>query len=213
MIEAILWDNDGILVDTEEMFFAATRDALARAGIELTRAQYVRFSLTSGHSAFDRLEAEGWSSERVLALRHERDLAYAALLGSGCRPMDGVVETLEKLKGRARMAIVTTSLRKHFDIAHQAGELRPYFELVLAREDYDRSKPHPEPYLTALRRLDVRAEQCLVVEDSARGLQSALAAGLRCIVVPNHFTRGSSFDGALAVLQDLRGVPALLETL
>jgi HAD superfamily hydrolase (TIGR01509 family) len=213
MIEAILWDNDGVLVDTEEMFFAATRDALARAGIELTREQYVQFSLTSGHSAFDRLEAEGWSSERVLALRHERDLAYAALLGSGCRPMDGVVETLERLKGRARMAIVTTSLRKHFDIAHQSGELQSYFELVLAREDYDQSKPHPEPYLTALRRLEVRAEQCLVVEDSARGLQSALAAGLRCIVVPNHFTRGSSFEGALAVLQDLRGVPALLETL
>jgi len=51
-----------------------------------------------------------------------------------------------------------------------------------------------------------------VIEDSARGLQAALAAGLRCIVVPNHFTRGSSFEGALAVLPDIRGVPALLET-
>jgi len=212
MIEAILWDNDGVLVDTEEMFFAATRDALARAGIELTREQYIEYSLTNGRSAFHRLEDQGWSAERVLALRAERDLAYAALLGSGRSPMNGVIETLERLKGRARMAVVTTSLRRHFDIAHQGSGLRPYFELILAREDYDQSKPHPEPYLTAMRRLDVPPERCVVIEDSARGLQAALAAGLRCIVVPNHFTRGSSFEGALAVLPDIRGVPALLET-
>jgi len=213
MIEAILWDNDGVLVDTEEMFFAATRDALARAGVELTREQYIEFSLTNGRSAFDQLEAQGWTSERVLALRAERDLAYAASLGAGRSPMDGVIETLELLKGRTRMAVVTTSLRKHFDIAHQGSGLRPYFELILAREDYRQSKPHPEPYLTALPRLDVRAEQCIVIEDSARGLQAALAAGLRCIAVPNHFTRGCSFEGALAVLQDIRALPALLQTL
>jgi len=213
MIEAILWDNDGVLVDTEEMFFAATRDALARAGIELTREQYIQFSLTSGHSAFDRLEADGWTPERVLALRHERDLAYAALLGSGCRPMDGVIETLELLKGKARMAIVTTSLRKHFDIAHQCSELRAFFELILAREDYHRSKPHPEPYLTALQRMKVDPEQCVVIEDSARGLQSALAAGLRCIIVPNRITHGSSFEGATAVLSAIRELPGLLKTL
>lgn len=213
MIEAILWDNDGILVDTEEMFFAATRDVLARSGVELTRAQYIEFSLTNGRSMFHRLEAAGWSAERVLALRAERDLAYAALLGSLRGPMDGVIETLELLKGRARMAVVTTSLRKHFDLAHQGSGLRPYFDLILAREDYEQSKPHPEPYLTALSRLDVPAERCVVIEDSARGLQAALAAGLRCIVVPNHFTRGSSFEGAIAVLQDIRGVPALLATL
>lgn len=213
MIEVILWDNDGVLVDTEEMFFATTRAALARAGVALTQERYVHFALTSGRSAFDQLEAAGWSPEQVLALRHERDLAYAALLSSGCRPMEGVIETLERLKGKARMAVVTTSLRKHFDLAHKNSELRPYFELILAREDYDQSKPHPEPYLTALKRLGVRAERCVVIEDSARGLQAALAAELRCIVVPNDFTRVSSFDGAIAVLQDIRGIPALLETL
>jgi HAD superfamily hydrolase (TIGR01509 family) len=212
MIEAILWDNDGVLVDTEEMFFSTTRDALARAGIELTREQYVEFALTSGRSAFDQLEHAGWSTERVLALRGDRDLAYAALLSSGCRAMDGVIETLSRLKGKVRMAIVTTSMRKHFDLAHQTSGLRPYFDLILAREDYVQSKPHPEPYLTALKQLNLPATECVVVEDSARGLQSALAAGLRCVVIPNRFTRGSSFEGAIAVLDDIRAVPGLLQT-
>jgi len=214
MIEAILWDNDGVLVDTEEMFFSATRDALARAGVNLTREQYLEFALTTGRGAFDLLQAAGWSVARILRLRGERDLAYAAMLcAARCVAMDGVIETLARLQGRARMAIVTTSLRKHFDLAHRASGVREYFELILAREDYRQSKPHPEPYLTALDRLSVAAERSIAVEDSARGLQSALAAGLRCIVVPNRFTRGSPFGGALAVLDDVRALPAVVESL
>jgi len=213
MIEAILWDNDGVLVDTEEMFFVATRDALARAGVDLTREQYIEFALTSGRSAFDLLEAPGWSADRILRLRGERDLAYAARLCAGCVAMDGVVETLARLIGKARMAIVTTSPRKHFDLAHRASGVREYFDMILAREDYGQSKPHPEPYLTALGRLSVAAERSIAIEDSARGLQSALNAGLRCIVVPNRLTRGSQFAGAMAVLDDVRAVPELIESL
>jgi len=211
MIEAILWDNDGVLVDTEEMFFVATRDALARAGVDLTREQYIEFALTSGRSAFDLLEAPGWSADRILRLRGERDLA--AMLCAGWVAMDGVVETLARLIGKARMAIVTTSLRKHFDLAHRASGVREYFDMILAREDYGQSKPHPEPYLTALGRLSVAAERSIAIEDSARGLQSALNAGLRCVVVPNRLTRGSQFSGAMAVLDDVRAVPELIESL
>ena len=213
MIGAILWDNDGVLVDTEEMFFLATRATLAGVGLDLTREQYIEFALNSGRSAFDLLEARGWSADQILRLRGERDLAYAAMLCGGCVAMDGVIETLARLKGRARMAIVTTSLRKHFDLAHRASGVREYFDLILAREDYRLSKPHPEPYLTALDRLSVAGERCIAVEDSARGLRSALAAGLRCVVVPNRFTRGSRFDGAIAVLDDVRALPMLVESL
>ena len=213
MIEAILWDNDGVLVDTEEMFFVATRATLAGVGLDLTREQYIEFALNSGRSAFDLLEARGWSADQILRLRGERDLAYAAMLCGGCVAMDGVIETLARLKGRARMAIVTTSLRKHFDLAHRASGVREYFDLILAREDYRLSKPHPEPYLTALDRLSVAGERCIAVEDSARGLRSALAAGLRCVVVPNRFTKGSRFDGAIAVLDDVRALPVLVESL
>jgi beta-phosphoglucomutase-like phosphatase (HAD superfamily) len=111
------------------------------------------------------------------------------------------------------MAIVTTSLRKHFDLAHRGSRVREYFDLILAREDYRQSKPHPEPYLTALDRLSVATDRSIAVEDSARGLQSALAAGLRCVVVPNRFTKGSQFSGAIAVLDDVRALPALVESL
>jgi HAD superfamily hydrolase (TIGR01509 family) len=213
MIEAILWDNDGVLVDTEELFFNATRDALARAGVELTRERYIEFVMGSGRSVYEMVEAIGWSPEGVAALRRERDAAYRSMLASGVRPIAGARETLRSLRGTSRMAVVTTSLREHFDLAHRRSGLREFFELILAREDYVESKPHPEPYLTAMRRMAVEPHRCIAVEDSERGLKAALAAGLRCIVVPSGLTRGASFTGAVAVLDDIRSVPSLLKTL
>ncbi|HKM99665.1 MAG TPA: HAD family phosphatase [Candidatus Binataceae bacterium] len=211
MIEVILWDNDGVLVDTEELFFAATRDALVRANVELSRDRYVKFALGNGRNMFDLLQARGWTPERIAALRGERDVAYKAMLAAQCRPMDGAVETLRSMQGTARMAVVTTSLREHFEVAHKSSGLREFFELVVAREDYVESKPHPEPYLTALTRLGVQPDRCIAIEDSRRGLTSALAAGLRCIVVPNDLTRGADFSGATAVLDNIRSVPAMLK--
>ena len=79
----------------------------------------------------------------------------------------------------------------------------PYFQFALTSGDYKNSKPHPEPYLKALERSGCRREECLVIEDSERGLIAAREAGLRCIVVPSELTRGRNFDGAYKVLESL----------
>jgi beta-phosphoglucomutase-like phosphatase (HAD superfamily) len=83
-------------------------------------------------------------------------------------------------------------------------------EFVLAREDYELSKPDPEPYLTGLRRLRTSAEKCLVVEDSQRGLQSAIAAGIDCAIVHNDFTASHDFGGARYTLDSITDLPAVL---
>ena len=86
----------------------------------------------------------------------------------------------------------------------------PYFHFVLTASDYTHSKPHPEPYLLAVERSGCRKEECLVIEDSERGLMAATAAGLRCIVVPSGFTRGSNFAGAYKLLASLTDLVAEL---
>jgi len=80
-------------------------------------------------------------------------------------------------------------------------------------EDYLEAKPHPQPYLTALELLRLPAKNCIAVEDSARGLKSALAAGLRVVVIPNDLTRGSAFNGASAMLDSVTQLPEFLKTL
>lgn len=207
MVEAILWDNDGVLVDTEGLFFQATRGALACAGIELTFEQFLDISMRQGRSAFDLAAQQGWPPDRIAGLKRERDRVYARSLEQQTRVLDGVLGALRALHGRLRMAIVTSSQRYHFDVMHASTRLTEFFEFVLAREDFRETKPNPEPYLLALQRLGLTADRCLAIEDSERGLAAARAAGLRCLVIPNDITRSCNFAGATAVLESAAAVP------
>jgi beta-phosphoglucomutase-like phosphatase (HAD superfamily) len=84
-------------------------------------------------------------------------------------------------------------------------------DFVLTREDYVSSKPDPEPYLLALSRSGASADECLVVEDSQRGLRAAIAAGIDCAVVYNAFTTSHDFTGAAHLLDSIQDVPAIVE--
>jgi HAD superfamily hydrolase (TIGR01509 family) len=210
MVEAILWDNDGVLVDTERLFFESTRRILATIGIQLTPERFLDLSMRQGRSAFELATQSGWQKEQVANLKRQRDLLYCELLRKQTRVLPGVAETLKALYGRMRMAVVTSSQRQHFDVMHANMGLMRYFEFVLAREDYGKTKPNPEPYLLALKRLGMKAGNCLAVEDSERGLAAARAAGLRCLVIPNEITRSCTFQGATVVLP---GAAAVLDVL
>jgi len=210
MMKAILWDNDGVLIDTEALYFQATRDVLGSAGVELSRERYVEWSLRQGRSSFDLLREQGRTPAQIAELRLQRDQAYSGMLANGLGMMDGILEVLTLLRAKFRMAIVTTSRREHFELMHQRSNLSQFFEFAVTREDYGRSKPHPEPYLTALERLQLSAQECIVIEDSERGLAAANAAGLRCIVIPNSMTIGSAFGDAAMVIPDAAALPDAL---
>ena len=213
MLKAILWDNDGVLVDTEHLYLAATRDALARRGIGLTDDEYHELFLVQSRGILHFAARHGWSEDELDEVRRERGALYAGLLREHACVLDGVEEVLRVLHGRYAMGIVTSSRREHFDIIHEKSGLLGYFDFVLAAGDYGEPKPHPEPYLRAVERAGVRKEACLVVEDSERGLASATAAGLRCVIVPSRLTAGRPFGAAHRVLRHIRELPALVQAL
>jgi HAD superfamily hydrolase (TIGR01509 family) len=194
--QALLWDNDGVLVDTEVLYYQANRETLASVDVELGEPEYVEWFLRQGVGAWHLARERGVSEEDVVTLRAARNARYVELLHQGNLVYPNVATSLEQLAQHYRMAIVTTSETDHFSVVHKASGLLGHFELVLTRSDYVSSKPNPEPYLLALQRLGLAADSCLVIEDSERGLQAAVAAGIRCWVVPSHFTRGASFQGA-----------------
>ena len=204
MIKAIFWDNDGVLVDTERLYFLATQRVLATVGVTLTKEQYIEFFLVQGKGAWHLAAQQGISASAIEQLRHERNMLYGKLLSEEHFLMDGVRDVLEALHKKYVMGIVTSSDPDHFEIIHRTTGLLPYFQFALTSGDYKNSKPHPEPYLKALERSGCRKEECLVIEDSERGLIAAKEAGLRCIVVPGELTRGQKFHGAYKVLESLR---------
>jgi len=103
-----------------------------------------------------------------------------------------------------RLAIATTTSRSNLAALLTHAAL-PEFDAIVAGEDVSSLKPHPEVYLKALELLDLPADAALAFEDSANGLRSAKAAGLRTIVTPSFYSAGEDFAGATAVLRDLDG--------
>lgn len=209
----VFFDNDGVLVDTEHLYMEASRSVLAERGIALPVADYIELFMRQNRGLLHFADQCGWSAEELLEMRLRRNDLYAGMLVREPLTLDGVEETLQVLSSRTRMAIVTSSRRDHFDIIHRRTGLLRYFDFALTDGDYAISKPDPAPYLTAVKRAGVDPASCVVIEDSERGLASALAAGLRCAVVPSRLTRGSRFEGAWCVLDDVRDVPNLLDTL
>ena len=211
MIRAILWDNDGVLVDTEGLYFQAGHEVLATQGVELTHRDFAEQSLKKGLSVFDFLPDQ--NAELIEQLRLKRNARYSALLAEGVQILDGVIETLETFYGRVQMGIVTGSRRDHFDIVHAKTDLLPFFDFVLAREDYEESKPHPDAYLTAMRLHELQPHDCVVVEDSERGCVAAATAGLRVLAVPNALSKDGDFSSAYKILNSVRDVVDEIEKL
>ena len=208
--DAVLFDNDGVLVDTEPLFLRATQELLETVGVQVRAEDYHEISMRRGGTVFDLATEKGISDQKIADLRVRRGARYSELIAEGVRILDGVVETLEALKGVHRTAIVTSSDRGHFNEIHVQTGLVPYFEFVLTQEDYDQHKPHPEPYLTAADRMKIDPARCLVIEDTERGLLSANAAGMECVVIPNALSATGDFSGAHSKLNSMLDLPALL---
>jgi len=191
----LLLDHDGVLVDTELWYYKAGERALAEIGLPLDRDQYLK-DMSHGLATWAQARAAGVDERTIDERRAVRDVYYQEYLRTESIEIEGVVEALAELSELVRMAIVTTAKRADFELIHEKRQLTRFMDFVLVREDYTLAKPHPEPYLTGLERFGATREETLVVEDSARGLTSALAAGIDCVIVDNNFTRTQDLSRA-----------------
>ena len=212
MKKYILFDHDGVLVDTESWFYRAGERALADIGFTLDRDQYLR-DMTQGMATWVQAIAAGVDEQTISRQREVRDVYYQEYLRTEDIEIEGVLQTLEELADTYRMAIVTTSKRADFALIHEERSILDYMEFYLDREDYERAKPHPEPYLRGLERFGATAAETVVIEDSARGLESAIAAGIDCIVVASEFTASHDLSKATAKVASFRELPSTIKGL
>ena len=205
----ILFDNDGVLVETEAWYFRANVEILQTMGIILEEARY-REIMINGQSAFLLAEEAGYDPETVEAARARRNERYQHYLLTEDIAIPGVHEVLEALQARYRMGIITSARREDFELIHAGRGIVEVMEFALCSGEYGRAKPFPDPYLAGLERFGGAKHEALVVEDSQRGLRSAVAAGIDCAVVDNAFTAGHDFSEATWRIATLEGLLALL---
>jgi len=205
----ILFDNDGVLVDTEHWYYTASAEILSSKGFHLSEDRY-RDIMIAGESAFLIAEESGVpisETDKWRTLRNER---YQHYLRTEEIAIPSVKEVLAELSGRYRMGIVTSALRCDFDLIHASRGIVDYMDFVLCSGEYPRAKPYPDPYLLGLERLGGEKHETIIVEDSERGLRSAVAAGIECVIVHNRFTEKHDFSAAAHRIKTLDELLTLL---
>ena len=208
MITHLLFDHDGVLVDTEKWYFEATSQALATLDITMTFDDYKQH-LVDGASNWASAVRQGIPQAKIKAARAWRDERYQHYLQREDIDIPGVADVLDELRQRFQMAVVTTSKRADFELIHRDRSLLNNMAFMLCREDYVKAKPSAEPYEAALRRFGVGAANAVVIEDSRRGLAAAEAAGICTIKVHNDFMAHQQASSDYAITS-LHGLPELL---
>ena len=205
MIPALIFDLDGLLVDTEILHYRAYQMALQEHGVELRDTDYAEHWVRFGKGISD------WLSLRSLpldphALRLRKARHYLNLLVSSLRPMEGALELLESLRGRTKFALASSSYRDAIDGVLTGLGIAHYFEVIVSGLDVAQVKPAPDIFLKAARDLGVAPPQCLVLEDAEKGVTAAYLAGMRCIAVPNPYTRHHDFSKATRICSSLKEI-------
>jgi HAD superfamily hydrolase (TIGR01509 family) len=208
LIEAVVFDLDGVIVDTEELW-DEIREALARE----------RGGRWSDRATTDMM---GMSSPEWSRYMHEvvgladppdeinREVVSRLLDRYAERPplVDGAADAVRRLAARWPLGLASSSNREVIDRALDVTSLAPCFRASVSSEEVGRGKPAPDVYVEAARRLGVAPSACAAVEDSANGIRSAHAAGMRVIAIPNRAfpPTGDALALAAVVLDSIRGL-------
>jgi HAD superfamily hydrolase (TIGR01509 family) len=209
----VLFDLDGVLADTEPLHWAAYREVLLELGVDVGIEEYRHKFISRGGGPEYAVEAYRLpiTADELRARKLPR---YLDRLRRGVPPRPGARAALERLRGGWRTAVATNSVRTEVDLILGSLGLAALLDAVVTREDYRAAKPAPDAYLTAAGRLGLRAEECVVIEDTPRGLGAAIAAGMRAVALPNELTADNDFAGCtlrLAHLDEL--TPDLLRSI
>lgn len=185
-IEAVVFDMDGLILDTETIYREVMMEAAGAHGAELPDAVFLAMvGLPADSSRRVALDHFGDDFAYDLWLSHVVELAHDRL-AEGAPLKAGVVELLDRLDElRLPRAIATSSSRAGVERHLRPAGLFDRFDVVIAAGDYAMGKPHPDPFLTAAARLGVKPEACLALEDSHNGVRAAHAAGMMTVMVPD----------------------------
>ncbi len=211
MIAAVCFDLDGLMFNTEHVFYASAEVLLGRRGLPMTRAAMNAMLGRRPLESFQNLVDLLGLKETPAALLSESRVIFYDLLETRLESMPGLFELLDRIEAKGLPKGVATSSPRDY-LAHMLGrfQLQPRFPVTLTAEDVTHGKPHPEIYLKAAQALGVEPANMLVLEDSHAGTKAGVAAGAFVVSIPHEHTAGHDFSGTQHLATSLTD-PFILE--
>ena len=210
---AVLFDFDGVIADTENVHVAAWQRTFGVMGWTETDEACARAAEIDDRAfvaeVFARRKIEGGDVEGWVARKQELTLK---LLADAPRVYRGVAALVERLRGRVRLGVVTTTWRGNAEAVLEASGLAKAFEFVVGKEDVKAPKPDPEGYRLAVAKLKLPAKDVVALEDSPNGLAAARGAGVRVVAVGHRRAEGP-WAGNAPFVAGLVDLPRVLDAL
>lgn len=213
-LQAVIFDLDGLMADSEPLAEWAWQQTLARYGRRLddqTFREVQGMRVTDSSRLFCERFSLPISPEEALA---ERDVLFLGAVPTRLRARPGLYPLLDELAARELpLGVATSGHRRYVSLALPTLGLNGHFQTVAAGDEVESGKPAPDIYLLAAQRLGIPPNRCLALEDAPLGVEAAVAAGMRCVAVPSQWTASLEFPGACWVFSSLDEVREALDDL
>ncbi|MCE5199651.1 MAG: HAD family phosphatase [Armatimonadota bacterium] len=201
---AVLFDMDGVLVDSEPWHIESYIRAFSEVGLTLTTEVYRQNIIIGQLSVRELFYSLGGDKERWEYVFKRKMAHTKKLMSEHLEIMPGTIRLLEMLKAEGiPTALVTSAGKQSLDVIMGKYNLLPYFDHVMTWEDVRAIKPDPDGYIKAAQVFGVKPKDCVVFEDSPRGVLAAHRAGMKCIAVPTGTTHDGDFSLANVVVSSL----------
>ena len=184
MIEAIIFDMDGVLVDSEPFHIEIEKRQFKMNQISISDEEHQHFMGTAADAMWKNIAERHVLPipiEEIIEQNRTESLRFFSEL-TEIPVMPGLIDLLEKLKKKNYpMAVASSSFPEIIDLILVKTSLKKYFQVIVSGEEAGKSKPEPDVFLLAAQKLGVKPEKCLVIEDSFNGIKAAHAAGMSCV--------------------------------
>jgi beta-phosphoglucomutase family hydrolase len=188
--KTILWDMDGVIVDSSSFHFAAWQEAFAERGIKFARQDFTKLFGTRNDFIIGRIMGRELPERDVKIMVREKEEIFRREATGNIKSFPGAVKLLNAIKrGNFKLGLVSSAPKENIDLVLRELNLNGIFDCVVFGQEVSESKPSPQIYLLAARKLEVAPSDCVVIEDSPLGVKAAKTAGMKCLAITNSHPR------------------------
>ncbi|MDP2919046.1 MAG: HAD family phosphatase [Dehalococcoidia bacterium] len=184
--KAVLWDMDGVIVDSGNYHMKSWQAALGKRGVNFTEADFRRVFGMRNLEIIRGIFGENVSLETVEAIARDKEETFRSLIRGSVKALPGVLRLIRALDAAGfRQALVSSTPLENIELITTALGIKHYFRHIISGQDVKEGKPSPQGYLLAARKMDASPGNYVVIEDAAAGVEAAKNGGMKCIAVTN----------------------------
>ncbi|HMG67946.1 MAG TPA: HAD family phosphatase [Chitinophagaceae bacterium] len=212
-VEAFLFDLNGTMIHDMPYHITAWHRILNRFGANISMEKMKEECYGKNHELIDRILPGRFTEEEMTAMSLEKELTYQQEFKPNLKLIDGLEDFIvESYRQGIKLAIGSAAIMSNIDFVLDGLGIRKYFDAIVSADDVSRSKPDPETWLKCAEILHLHPSECLVFEDTPKGAESAMNAGMKCIIITNLHKKEDfrSYNNVIGYINDFNeiSVPA-----